>query len=659
MTYPQFAVLFACLCTHMAMAQMPMGATTAPASRAVSESDYLADVPTVISVSRLAQPLADTPGAVTILAREFIRMTGARELIDVLRFVPGFQTTTSYEADATTATYHGRNDDFPNRIQVLIDGRSVYSTLLQGSVGVGWQLVALDDIERIEILRGSNSATYGARAFLGVVNIVTRDVHDTQGAAASITRGENGVADAGLRLGWSHNGGAYRISADTARSDGLEGANGKNQTSRLQLSAHLALEHAAELELRAGNVQVQAGRGDPADFSGNSARPWTLDSHFVQLDWRRALDESQDLAINLSHTENTLRDIFQYMVPGPYYMAPIDAGGREVVDSVTALHTVRLNPALRVAWGAEFRQEDVMAPRLFDLTAHMATDFFRVFGSAEWRLTDQLLLNAGALAEQSSSDGGTLSPRLMMNWHAAPGHTLRAGASTAFRPPSPYEKYARVRYRDINGQNPTPYFVLNEGTLQREKLFSRELGYYFAPENGNFSGDIRLFQEQITDGISQSEGTSPDTYWNVANDDINGIEWQLKWTPSPATRVQLTQTWTDIHANSAAGSNTRFRMEHGAPRYAASLALMHHFDRGWNLSVMQQVSEDLALMSTAGRGWLFSMKRTDLRLAKEFRLGGNQAELALTVQNMGDPYEDGDHKFLFNRRTLLTLKIEN
>jgi iron complex outermembrane receptor protein len=201
--------------------------------------------------------------------------------------------------------------------------------------------------------------------------------------------------------------------------------------------------------------------------------------------------------------------------------------------------------------------------------------------------------------------------------------------------------------------------LLNDGTLQREKLFSKELGYYFAPENTAFSGDIRLFQEQITDGIGHTENRPTDSYLNIANNDISGIEWQLKWQPSAATRVLFSQTWTDIRVNSAPSNNSSFRMEHGAPRYASSLALMHQFDRGWNLSLMQQVSDDLALMSTSDRRWLFSMKRTDLRLAKEFRLGGAKAELSVTAQNLGDPYEDGDHKFLFNRRTLVTLKIEN
>jgi len=287
----------------------------------------------------------------------------------------------------------------------------------------------------------------------------------------------------------------------------------------------------------------------------------------------------------------------------------------------------------------------------------MATDFFRVFGSVEWQLSDSLLLNAGALAEHSNADGDSVSPRLMLNWNVAPGHTLRAGASTAFRPPSAYEKFAHVRYFDVNGQNPTGYYTLNDGSLRSEKLFSQELGYYFAPAGNQFSGDLRLFQEQITDGIAHTD-VHPQSYLNIQNDDITGVEWQLNWVPTAATRLLLSQTWTDIHVNSTVGADAAWRTAHGAPRYAASLALMHRFEGGWNLSLMQQVADDVALMSTSNRRWLFSMQRTDLRLAKEFHLAGSKAELAMVVQNLGDPYQDGDHKFVFNRRAMVTLKIE-
>jgi iron complex outermembrane receptor protein len=564
------------------------------------------------------------------------------------------------------ATYHGRNDDWANRIQVLVDGRSVYSGLLQGSAGIGWQTLALDDIERIEVLRGSNSATYGARAFLGVVNIISRDVRETIGTSASVARGENGIADAGASIGWNAMDAHFRLSADSVSDDGLKGAFGKNHTERLNFSSHFALEQGAELDLRAGGMGIYSGRGDLTDTAGNPARMWFVGSQYLQADWRQALDDNQDLSLSVSHTENASRDRFAYLThtgTPDYYGASVDFSGDEYVDTFTAQHTLRLSPTLRTVWGGEFRHERVVAPALFDTTGGASTDFYRLFGSAEWRLSETLLLNAGALAEHSNADGDSVSPRLMLNWRIAPGHTLRAGASTAFRPPSAYEKWGQVQYRDVNGQNPTGYYIFNNGSLVPEKLLSQELGYYFAPANTPFSGDVRIFKEQISDGIVHTEhttpGTNPQKNLNDGRDEISGFEWQLNWQPSSATRVYLTQSWTDTRVMSAIEDAPAFRTAHGAPRYAASLTLMHSFADGWHASVMHQQADDVALMSISDSKWLFSMQRTDLRLAKDLHLGRKKAELGLLLQNLGDPFQDGDYKFRFEQRALLTLKIEN
>jgi iron complex outermembrane receptor protein len=325
---------------------------------------------------------------------------------------------------------------------------------------------------------------------------------------------------------------------------------------------------------------------------------------------------------------------------------------------------MRLSPTLRTVWGAEVRRERVLSPASFDQLDSITSNFYRLFGSAELRLSDTLLLNAGALAEQSDIAGDSLSPRIMLNWRVSPGHTLRAGASTAFRPPSAFEKYGRVQYVDANGLNPTGYYTYNNGSVVPEKLLSQELGYYFAPLASQLSGDVRVFHEQISDGIAHTEtgvipGVRPQRYLNIQEDQISGVELQLNWAPSAATKVLLAQTWTDVHVSSSAGVESQFRTAHGAPRYAASLALMRSFDDGWHLSLMHQQTDDVALMSISDNKWLFSMQRTDLRLAKDLRLGGSKAELGLVVQDLDDPFQDGDRKFRFNRRAMLTLKIEN
>ncbi|TAK41787.1 MAG: Plug domain-containing protein, partial [Betaproteobacteria bacterium] len=123
----------------------------------VTEKSFFEELPVVLSASRIPQSLAATPGAVTVLDRAFIRATGYRDIPSLLKLVPGFQAV-SERGGQTHVTYHGFGNAYPNRMQVLIDGRSVYSPSFYG--GVDWFLVpvTIDEIERIEVLRGSNSA---------------------------------------------------------------------------------------------------------------------------------------------------------------------------------------------------------------------------------------------------------------------------------------------------------------------------------------------------------------------------------------------------------------------------------------------------------------------------------------------------------------------
>lgn len=618
---------------------------------AVSERDYLGDVPVVLSVSRLAQPLDEAPGAVTVLDRDFIRMSGARDVADLLRMVPGFQTTNSFETDAPLASYHGRSDDWANRIQVLVDGRSVYSGHLQGSVGVGLQTLAMDDIARIEILRGSNSASYGARAFLGVINIVSRDVRETIGSSGYINAGDQGVADTGARIGWGGPGATYRINADTRGDKGLRGAYGANRVSRVNGAATLDFEGGGELDLRLGAMNSDSGRGTPGD-AGNNARMWHISSQYVQGDWRIPSGADQDWLFSYSHTSNIFDDKFPFLsneFGANNYGAPIDFGGREENDALSVQHTWRASDTVRAVWGGELRREELTSPPGFGPRNQVTSNFARLFGNVEWRFQPQWVLNAGALAERSNIGGDSVSPRLMLNWHLVPGHTLRAGVSTAFRPPSAFEKYADVRYYGVDGK----YLLtttLSSGAVESEKIYTRELGYNFSLDRNTWSGDVRLFEEHVMDGIERTASNPVDTA-NTGNVNITGMEYQVQWRPSPQRRVFFSQTWTDI-----AGSD-RFKTAHGAPRYATSIGVMQQFSNRWSASVMFQLSEGLALSESETR--LYTLSRTDLRIGKQFRWGRNQAELALTIQNLDAPYRDGGPNFFFDRRAMLSLRIEN
>lgn len=641
-----FAILLTLLSPWVAAQQAE------PAS--LSEKDFLDEMPVVLSVSRLAQPVDEAPGAVTVLDRAFIRMTGARDVADLLRLVPGFQTTTSFETDAPMASYHGRNDDWANRIQVLVDGRSVYSGHLQGSAGLGLQTLAIDDIERIEVLRGSNSASYGARAFLGVINIVSRDVRETAGGRARLTGGDGGVADAYAGLGWGDQDNAYRLSMDSRGDMGLRGAYGVNRVSRLNFSGAISLAPASSLEIRAGSLGIDAGRGE-ATSPGNVSRSRFLGSQFVQADLQLPLAADQDLQVSFSQTENTHRDRFPYydsQAPASYQGVPVDFSAFEVNQAMTLQHTARWNPSLRTVWGLELRKEVIDSPSSFDTRGFVTSNFQRLFGNAEWRIQPTLLLNSGFMLEQSELGGGSASPRVMLNWHVTPGHTLRAGVSTAFRPPSAYEKYAAVRYYDAS-HTLLQTTVLSSGNLVPEKIATRELGYNLSVPAYGLAGDVRVFDERISDGIerpAKANDSDPDDYLNIDNYRNSGAEHQLQWRPSSSALVFFTQTWTNVEGAE------RFRVTHSAALYAMSLSGQFTTSGGYVWSAMHAQSEDIALMSDKKK--LYSVARTDVRVSKPFLLGRHKAEVSLTLQNLDKPYRDGDWKFMFDRRAFVSLQVE-
>ena len=123
------------------------------------ESPFLDDtLPVVLSMTRMPQRIDDAPGAVTLFTREDIERLGYRRLPQLLRLVPGMNIM-SDTGHSPALFYHGLGTLNPNRMQVLIDGRSVYSPYLYGYVDWDALPLTMDEIERIEVVRGSNAAT--------------------------------------------------------------------------------------------------------------------------------------------------------------------------------------------------------------------------------------------------------------------------------------------------------------------------------------------------------------------------------------------------------------------------------------------------------------------------------------------------------------------
>ena len=141
------------------------------------DDELFFDMPVVLSANRLEQSVANAAVSISILDRETIEASGARTIPEVLRLIPGMQVGFSGNEFGNepqyVVAYHGNSDQYSKQMQVLIDGRSIYDPFLGG---INWKAIPvnLNDIERIEVSRGPNLATYGSNSFQAAINIITR-----------------------------------------------------------------------------------------------------------------------------------------------------------------------------------------------------------------------------------------------------------------------------------------------------------------------------------------------------------------------------------------------------------------------------------------------------------------------------------------------------
>ncbi len=624
-----------------------------------SERDYLDDVPVVLSVSRLAQRLDETPAAVTVLDRAAILSTGVRDVADLLRYVPGFRVSTSFEM-APRVSYHNNLSDYANRAQVMVDGRSVYSPFFLGSTGPGLQTVAIDDIERIEVIRGSNAAAYGARAFLGMINIVTRDTAQTIGTAVQVARGDNGVKDTLLRVGLGAYGDGFRLTVDQRSDLGLSGAGGLDRVNRVNLRKDVQATANDRLEFRLGQFVIASGVGF-ADGIDDGLRTRWVETSFAQIDWQHILSADSDLAFQYSHTIESIQDRVQNTEVTDVTM---DLSGRASIDAISMQHTARVNPNLRVVWGGELRREQLVSRSIYDTDAALQTNFYRLFGNAEWRVVPSVVLNTGAMLERNSVSGDTFAPRVMVNWHLSPGQTLRYGASRAFRPPSTFENFGRQIYRSPQlaaAGFPNGEFVnfKSRGGLEPERLHAIELGYLGSFPSLHLDLDVRVFDENLTNIIKERKEANGYTKYYIntlgANYalgtiesvlNLHGLEYQLKWRPWDGGHFTMGQLIID---NGQLDPRSIFT--------SGWMGYTQNFKHGIHASVMLSHSDAVPEMpgqSVPGP----AVNRIDVRVAKALRWGTKLGELAVVVQNLGPAYSDFIPNFYFRKQAFVVLKMD-
>lgn len=626
------------------------------------EKAFLEELPVVLSASRLPQSLADTPGAVTVIDRELIRATGYRDIPRLLRLVPGF-TVAQWRGHATLASYHGLASEFPNRMQVLVDGRSVYTPHFVGGVDWASLPITIDEIERIEVLRGSNSATYGSNAFLGVVNIVTRHSTQDQGSELSAARGAAQIGDLGFRHGGQAGDLSYRVNAQYRYDQGFDNLNDRWKGETLTFRGDYRLRPDEELTLTAGVHRGAAGYGFPGNPANtNGERDLVASTGFAHLRWRRQLGIGSEISAGYYRNVERARDEWTVHLPPFFPDVPVDFNRHSIRDNADFQHIVAASPRLRVVWGGEMRRDQLESARLFFVSQTESHRLLRLYANAEWRPLDWLIVNGGAMIEKYADKKAELAPRLFANWHVNDNHTVRAGWSRAFRAPSLLEERGDVRF--FSGGILLQHRFTPSGALRPERIDATELGYLGRIASWNGTVDVRLYRERIVDFLMDHGVPSPlapapllPPTFKFGNEPVTawsrGFEAHVRIRPWSATDLLLGYAQMRIEGLTK-------DLERSVPRHSGAFTWLQRYPGGFGSTLtMYRVG---AYKWGGGAAAVPGYTSYDLRLSYKTAISSRPAEFALVLLNYGPPHDEatfGDAvtPTILSRQAFLTFRL--
>ncbi|MGF6487073.1 TonB-dependent receptor plug domain-containing protein [Pseudomonas frederiksbergensis] len=471
-------------------------------------------LPQVLTATRLKQSPAAVPGSMTVIDSELINASGARDISELLRLVPGMMVG-NVSGNQAAVNYHGTNASEARRMQVLIDGRSVYRA---GLATVDWSdiPVAMEDIERIEVFRGPNTVSYGANALMAVVNIITRKPADSHGTRLKVTRGQRGINDfyASQGMGWDS--GDLRLSLSGQQDDGFDsdrtGADYRDSRRlnrfNLAVSQTLNENQSIDWQLNAKDGTNQRPYTYRPVFSGITAAGdnsdviakdyagslrWNLDinpnhslyiqgsaQHWDRQQTWRACDAEVSFSpeltrlwqLNPNYTERLARNMDRYTASGaPAGTAAERALGNQVLrqwqngarqtlcgDIDQSARESRYDLELQDTLSLSDSLRLVSGMNYRYDRANSETYFngtlddttWRAFGQLEWRATEHWLLQGGAMYEDTHLTGNSLTPRVAVNYLINPRHGLRAVYSEAIRSPDMFENNVNWSYQVTN-----------------------------------------------------------------------------------------------------------------------------------------------------------------------------------------------------------------
>ena len=643
------------------------------------EESFFLEFPTVLTSSRLAQPLADAPSAMTVIDRKMIQASGFRSIPELMRLVPGMYVG-FFDANRPIVSLHGSSDEWARRMQILIDGRSVY---LPPHGGVSWADIPLltEDIERIEVVRGPSSASHGTNSFYGVINIITKDALGQNGGSVSLNRGAR-TSDASARFGRIGESYDYRFSVGYRADQGLDNSvlNDHNLTNVINFRGNYHPLDTDSLDIQLGSsngvygmgildVPLQNGLSRPED----PFRDTKANSDFVQLTWLHVWASNDESKLTYSYTTHDSLDpnmcidseVCQGKVSGTAAIKGFSQRGvKSERNEMELQNTTALGTNNRIVWGGGIRRDYADYPLL--LVVPHTLDVWHVFAHDEWRMGQAIVLNIGTMLENDGMGHQDNSPRASLNYHWNPLHTLRLGVSSATRSPVMSEAFIDANNTILGGA-----YVPPVTPLKPEKVFSREIGYLGEFRKLGISVDMRAYIEEVSgliwwDKYVQLTSAFPDSFGNLFAAEYRGVDATVKyhWDEGRSFAViayayqqasaslgalptQYSNPLTDpLEPAKYTSVGDRVRQFYAqeyfgqfpycVPKNSASLLLSQQLAPSWQFS-LGYYFRDMMRVGDVGPDVTpeLTMRRFDVRLGKTFKYGKAQsAEVALIVQNV-------------------------
>jgi iron complex outermembrane receptor protein len=497
----------------------------------------------VTSVSKKEQKLSQAAAAVYVITQEDIRRSGATSIPEALRMAPGLQVA-RINGSKWAISARGFNGQFANKLLVLIDGRSVYTPLFSG---VYWDVqdTLLEDIDRIEVIRGPGATMWGANAVNGVINIITKAASQTQGGLVSAGGGTEERGFGGLRYGGPLGPNAhYRLYAKYSKrnhlltesglgaSDGWDAVRGGFRMD-LNLSGHDSLTLQGDLYRNQEAQRLDQVSLSPP-FQHSLRDDYQPAGGNVLARWRHS-SKGSEMTLQFYHDRTRREDAL--------------LGDALATTDVDFQHRFSLAARHELLWGAGYRltSEQISNRLTFSFSPDRRRDsLYSAFVQDEIALVeDRLRLVVGSKFEHNPFSGLEIQPTAQLAWSPHARHAAWTSVSRAVRTPSPGDQNVRINLSAWAGAGGITNLLalLGNRDFRSEDLLAWELGYRLQA-TARVSLDLASFYNSYDEVRSFRLGAPfleqvpaplhvlvPGYFGNQSKARSHGLEVAANWTP--------------------------------------------------------------------------------------------------------------------------------